>query len=195
MTWCLAIGFPILVVWVILTPISALVILSTNIRKDESNKIKQYMLILYQGLKQNRYYWEFVNSLRKVLILMSFSLFIAFAPFYRLMSAIIVLWITLRIQIYLNPYKDDKNNDIEILAILAGTLTLYSGLVFTSEDGQNSLVNAFILVFVMLYNLVFIIKWTYLFILCMSERYWIFQQILLLIKILACKNKPQTSKS
>ena len=195
MTWCLAIGFPILVVWVILTPISALVILSTNIRKDESNKIKQYMLILYQGLKQNRYYWEFVNSLRKVLILMSFSLFIAFAPFYRLMSAIIVLWITLRIQIYLNPYKDDKNNDIEILAILAGTLTLYSGLVFTSEDEQNSLVNAFILVFVMLYNLVFIIKWTYLFILCMSERYWIFQQILLLIKILACKNKPQTSKS
>ena len=153
------------------------------------------MLILYQGLKQNRYYWEFVNSLRKVLILMSFSLFIAFAPFYRLMSAIIVLWITLRIQIYLNPYKDDKNNDIEILAILAGTLTLYSGLVFTSEDEQNSLVNAFILVFVMLYNLVFIIKWTYLFILCMSERYWIFQQILLLIKILACKNKPQTSKS
>ena len=123
---------------------------------------------------------------------MLFSLFITLEPFYRLMGAIIVLWITFRIQIYLSPYKEDRNNNIEILAILAGTLTLYSGLVFTSEDKQNSFINAIILAFVMIYNLVFIFKWAYLFILCMSEKYWIFQQILLLIKILTCKNKPQT---
>ena len=150
------------------------------------------MLILYQGLKQNRYYWEFINSLRKVLILMLFSLFITFAPFYRLMAAIIVLWITFRIQIYLSPYKEDRNNDIEILALLAGTLTLFSGLVFTSEDEQNSLINTIILVFVMVYNSIFAIKWAYLFSLCMSERYWIFQKIVVLIKILSCKIKLQT---
>ena len=150
------------------------------------------MLILYQGLKQNRYYWEFINSLRKVLILMLFSLFITFAPFYRLMAAIIVLWITFRIQIYLSPYKEDRNNDIEILALLAGTLTLFSGLVFTSEDEQNSLINTIILVFVMVYNSIFAIKWAYLFSLCMSERYWIFQKIVVLIKIISCKIKLQT---
>ena len=147
------------------------------------------MLILYQGLKQNRYYWEFINSLRKVLILMSFSLLITFAPFYRLLGAIVVLWVTFRLQIYLSPYKENRNNNIEILAILAGTLTLYSGLVYVNQDGDNSIINAIILVFVIMYNLTFIIKWIYLFILCMSERYWTFQQILFLIKILTCKIK------
>ena len=108
------------------------------------------------------------------------------------MAAIIVLWITFRIQIYLSPYKEDRNNDIEILALLAGTLTLFSGLVFTSEDEQNSLINTIILVFVMVYNSIFAIKWAYLFSLCMSERYWIFQKIVVLIKILSCKIKLQT---
>ena len=149
------------------------------------------MLILYQGLKQKRYYWEFINTLRKVLILMSFSLFITFAPFYRLMAAIIVLWVTFRVQTHLSPYKEDKNTNIENLAILSGALTLYSGLVFTSENEQNSLLNAIILVFVLLYNLAFIFKWTYLFVLCMSERYWIFQKIVICIKILTCKIKLQ----
>ena len=153
------------------------------------------MLILYQGLKQKRYYWEFVNTLRKVLILMSFSLLITLAPFYRLIVAVIILWITFRIEIHLSPYKDDQNTNIEILAILSGTLTLFSGLVFTSEVQQNTLINANILVFVMMFNIVFIAKWSYLFILHMSDRYWIFQQILLLIRILTCKNKSQTGNS
>ena len=153
------------------------------------------MLILYQGLKQDRYYWEFINSLRKVLILVSFSLFITFAPFYRLMTSIIVLGITFRVQIYLSPYKEDKNTNIENLAILAGALTLYSGLVFTSENEQHSFLNAIILVFVIFFNLAFIIKWAYLFILCMSERYLIFQKIVIFIKILTCKIKLQAGNS
>ena len=150
------------------------------------------MLILYQGLKQKRYYWEFVNTLRKVLILMSFSLLITLAPFYRLIVAVIILWVTFRIELHLSPYKEERNTNIEILAILAGTLTLYSGLVFTSEDEQNTFINAIILIFVVIFNISFISKWTYLFILCMSERYWIFKQILLLIRIFACKNQSQT---
>ena len=67
------------------TPIFALILLARNIKKGEHNKVKQYMLILYQGLKHEKYYWEFVNSLRKVLILMSFSLLITYRPSYRIM--------------------------------------------------------------------------------------------------------------
>ena len=126
---------------------------------------------------------------------MLFSLFITFAPFYRLMAAVTVLLITFRIQTYLRPYKEDRNNNIEILALLAGTLTLYSGLVFSNDDGHNSYVNAIILVFVIIYNLMFITKWTYLFILCMSERYCVFQYIVFFIKIISCKIKPQAGNS
>ena len=117
--WCFVIGFPILVIWVIAIPIIGLILLAKNIKKDDDNKTKQYMLVLYQGLKAKRFYWEFVNTLRKVLILMSYALLITLPPAYRILSAVIILILTLRIQIILSPYKDHQNNNAEILELLA----------------------------------------------------------------------------
>ena len=185
--WCFAIGFPILVIWVIFIPIFALILLTIYIKKGDDNKVKQYMLILYQGLKPNRYYWEFVNSLRKVLILMSFTLFVTFSLAYRIMIAIIILLITFRIQINLNPYKNDDYNSIEILALLTGTVTIFSGLIFTMDDeDQESFWNAIIMMFVIVFNIVFVLRWTYLFMKTMSGKYKIFKQIVTVIQYLFC---------
>ena len=170
-SWCFILGFPILVIWVIFTPIFGLVLLAINMKKGEDNKIAQYMLILYQGLKFNRYYWEFVNTLRKVLILMSFSILITFNPVYRIMIAVIILIVTFRVQVRLNPYKQNEYSNIEILALLAGSLTLLSGVVFTSEDNQNTILNILILIAVIASNIIFIFKWLYYLILCLSEQY------------------------
>jgi len=50
----------------------ALYLLFKNIKKEENNAVKSYFLILYQGLNPERFYWEFVNTLRKVMILITF---------------------------------------------------------------------------------------------------------------------------
>ena len=142
------------------------------------------MLILYQGLKPNRYYWEFVNSLRKVLILISFSLLITSSPIYRIMVAIIILLATFRIQLHLHPYRNENYNNIEILALLTGSLTILSGLIFTSDEEQNTILNAIVLVVVIIFNITFILKWLYLLILCLSEKYKIFQYILIIVDII-----------
>ena len=142
------------------------------------------MLILYQGLKPNRYYWEFVNSLRKVLILISFSLLITSSPIYRIMVAIIILLATFRIQLHLHPYRNENYNNIEILALLTGSLTILSGLIFTSDEEQNTILNAIVLVIVIIFNITFILKWLYLLILCLSEKYKIFQYILIVVDII-----------
>lgn len=147
------------------------------------------MLILYQGLKPKTFYWEFVNSLRKVLILMSFSLFDTYNPLYKIMISVIILLATFRIQVYLKPYKDIRNNEIEILGLLSGTLTLFSGLVFTSDFKQTEVLNALILIVVLSINLKFILQWSYLFILCMSERYLFFKRLLIIIRVLLCKKE------
>ena len=162
----------------------ALILLARNIKKGENNKIKQYMLILYQGLKPDRYYWEFVNSLRKVLLLMSFSLLITYKPAYRIMVGVIILLLTFRVQVHLNPYKNNEYNNIEILALLSGSLTLLSGLIFTSDEEQNTILNVLTLISVIVFNAIFILKWIYLLILCLSEQYKLFQYILILIDVL-----------
>ena len=134
------------------------------------------MLILYQGLKPDRYYWEFVNSLRKVLILMSFTLFVTFSITYKIMIATIILLITFRIQVFLNPYEKKEYNSIEILALLAGTITISCGLIFTTDnEDQTSFWNAIILMFVIIFNIVFVLRWTYQFIKSMSEKYKVFK--------------------
>ena len=188
-SWCFILGFPILVIWVAFTPIFALILLAVNIKKGDNSKVKQYMLILYQGLKPDRYYWEFVNTLRKVLILMSFSLLITYNPAYRIMTAVIILLITFRVQTYLNPYKKTEYNNIEILALLAGSLTLLSGVVFTSDEDQNTVLNLFILIAVILFNISFIFRWIYLLVLCLSQQYKFFKYIIILIDILRCRRK------
>ena len=188
-SWCFILGFPILVIWVIFTPIFALVMLAVNIKKGDGNKIKQYMLILYQGLKIDRYYWEFVNTLRKVLILMSFSLLITFDPAYRIMVSVIILLITFRVQVGLSPYKKSEYNDVEILAILAGTMTLLSGVVFSTDEDQNTVLNVLILITVIIFNITYICRWAYLLIVCLSEKYKVFRYMVEAINIIRCTRK------
>jgi len=92
-----------------------------NIRKKGDNKIKEYFLILNQGLREKHFYWEFVNSLRKVLILLSF----VFPTNFQIIFSTSLLIITWRIQNYLQPYKNKEKNDIEMFGINVGIVTLF----------------------------------------------------------------------
>ena len=119
--WCLALGIPILVFWVTSLPIIALILMYKNVRiEDEHNIIQKYFLILYQGLKTKHFYWEFVNSSRKILILIAFLL----PTEYQIMFSLVTLITTWRLQSYLLPYKDNDNNEVEILGVNVGIITL-----------------------------------------------------------------------
>lgn len=59
--WIFLIGVPMLAVWVIAAPTCALVLLIRH-RNTSDSKVKQYLFILYQGLKPDKFYWEFINT-------------------------------------------------------------------------------------------------------------------------------------
>ena len=67
--WALVIALPIIIVWVIAMPVIALIILIKFRNRLDDDNVKRYMLIIYQGLDRHVFYWEFVNSLRKFLML------------------------------------------------------------------------------------------------------------------------------
>ena len=119
--WSFALGLPILIFWVIGLPLFALWLMYRSFKDiDIENRTRRYFLILYQGLKEDKFYWEFVNSLRKVLILLAFLL----PDDYKIMFSSLVLLITWRVQHNLQPYKLDENNRLEILGVIAGVITL-----------------------------------------------------------------------
>ena len=180
-------GFPILLFWVAFVPLFGLFLLMKNIKKEDDNKIKQYFLILYQGLKPEVYYWEFVNSLRKVLILLTLTVLISYNPFYKILVSVLILIISVRVQLRLEPYSDDKNNEIELLAIYTGSLTLFSGIIFSDDKNDIGWVNLLLFITVLVANITFIVKWVHLFFECMSEKYKIFAKLLEIMHMFACK--------
>ena len=72
-----------------------------------------------------------------------------------------VLIVSSRLEFYLKPYKREENTKVEILAIMAGVVTMNSGLVY-SQDETISFLNLIVLIFVIVFNLFFVIEWTYL---------------------------------
>jgi len=116
---CALLGVPIFVIWVVAMPVIALILMYKNVHKN--NNIHKYFLILYQGFTTKHFYWEFVNSLRKVLILSSLVLPSMIQVFF----SVFILLFTWRLQHYLRPYKNDDHNNLEIIGVNAGMVTLF----------------------------------------------------------------------
>ena len=145
---------PILIIWGISMPVTALILLFKNIKSNEDNKIKRDLLILYQGLKLDRFYWEFINTLRKFLVLASLLL----PNTLKIAWASAVLIVTGRFQMSLKPYKRDEFNDIEFLAVIAGIVIILSSLIYNEEE-KVTYVNNFVFLATIILNIIFITKW------------------------------------
>jgi predicted outer membrane repeat protein len=169
-SWIFALSIPILIIWVVTWPLLAFFLLYRSLKKHQNSLASQYLLILYQGLKRDKFYWEFVNTLRKVLLL----LILLIPDLMKVMISAVILYITIRIQLYLKPYKKEENNMIEILALTAGQVTLLSSVVFNSDESVG-FINLFILIFIVSINVKFLLEWFYLIFLCASDRFTLFQ--------------------
>ena len=105
--------------------------------KLSSRLVMSYLLIFYQGLRPNRFYWEFCNILRKIFLVMV-NVFMNTDPVYKSGAALIIVLAFMRWQKHLRPYKRefDEFNAIEQREMLATVSTLYMGILFVSYQSQ-----------------------------------------------------------
>ena len=172
--WILAIACPILVVWVISMPLTALILLYKNYKTTDDNKVKQYFLILYQGLRPEAFYWEFVNTLRKALLLLIFGILSFLGISFKILLSSIILIFSIRVQTVINPYKEDINNTIELRALVANIFTMIAAIIFVQEN-QVSFINSIAFILVIIVNIWFLLEWFYLFCLTMQTNFKIFK--------------------
>ena len=133
----LVIGLPMTVVWVIGAPLFVLIVMIKNRHNLHKAYMQKYLLLLYQGLEPRVFYWEFVNAFRKLLIPIVNVLVYEDEEIYKILTALIILLALFRVQLYLKPYKLEENNKAEMLAILAGILTLFSGIPMAESINEN----------------------------------------------------------
>jgi hypothetical protein len=159
--------------WVVGAPVLVLIILIKNRDHLQDPFMKRYFLLLYQGLKRKAFYWEFINTIRKVLMPLFSVLLATFNPFYRAMVAIIILVGLFRVQQHLHPYKLEENNQIEMLAIITGMVTLFGALLFIDavEDEEDvEGIQLFALVAIIFVNIYFILRWFHVFLYSFSSK-------------------------
>ena len=168
--WIVWVSIPNFLVWIAGAPLLALYILFKYRKRLEDEKIKTYMLVLYQGLKPRTFYWEFVNTIRKVLILMCSVFLSTENSLYRILISIIILLAIIRVQLKLKPYKLEENNEIEQKAIYAGIITLFWGLIFSQEEYSVALFNTFAFLLLISVNAIFFIIWMFYFLISLNIK-------------------------
>ena len=136
-----------------------------GVRNEKEKRRFEYFLILQQGLKPDKFYWEFVNTLRKVLILFS----LVFNKTITITISLIILVVSARLQVYLKPYKKSANSKVEFLALMAGVATIISGVIFSQKNQIDSL-NSVILIIMIVVNLKFVLEWFYLLLKVYEEK-------------------------
>ena len=121
--------------------------------------------MLYQGLERKKFYWEFVNTLRKTIILSVNTVLSMISTTYRIIFCVTLLVVMIRIQERLRPFKSETNNKIELKSTIAGTIVLYCGILFeetSNEEGFQGF-SSIAFIFLLMINIMFALDWVYLF--------------------------------
>ena len=101
--------------YVIGIPLVAFAILFRNRRRLFEPAVLRYFLLLYQGLKHERYYWELCNTIRKASLL---ALHVFVPDKYKMVKALFgvnILFLFSTLQHRLKPFK------IGVISILGKT--------------------------------------------------------------------------
>ena len=139
--------------------------------------------MLYQGLKEKVFYWELVNTTRKILMIGINALLSTLPLIYSAISAVLVLIGLMRVQLRLQPYKQEINNKLEMEAMTTGTATLFWGVLFVSDSNSFVAITTAILVVIIVMNSRFFILWFLCMIHTFIERHELFNSIFNIIAI------------
>ncbi|CAI2365451.1 unnamed protein product [Moneuplotes crassus] len=193
--YCVLFAVPICIIWVISMPLLGFILLYKNRKGTKDNKVGRktqisYLHILYQGLTPECFYWEFINTIRKTLVLACLLL----SQYVRIFFGVSILFVSGRIQIQLKPYKNEDHNKVEFLAINAGVITILSGLVFSEQDSVESM-DTLTLALVLGANILFLTYWTYLLLTGYEEKYKAARIISRLLSCILCIKREKKEHS
>ena len=112
------VALPMIILYVIGCPALAFTILYKKKDELDNPEVLKYLLLLYQGLKHDKYYWELVNTFRKWLLL-SFHAFIP--DEFRIMKAlfgVLTMGVISIVQARLSPFKIEAISKLGELACM-----------------------------------------------------------------------------
>ena len=149
-----------LIVYVIGAPLLAFFVLFKNRKNLDKPEIIKYILLLYQGLRHERYYWELVNTFRKCTLL---GLQVFIPDNYKIVKALIgvlILFLWALMQARLKPFK------IYLISQLGNSILFYNNRTQRNVGKSNNFIWR-----LDIHSTRFTTTWTYNWILCSRHSY------------------------
>ena len=115
---------------------------------------------LFNGYLRNRYYWEFIIFIKKLLIVF-LTVFMESEFNSNVQSILVVtlLILFLILQIYYKPYFHHTLNNLETFACLTGMVTILAGIIFTETSSDQYIISNFLILVIFVTNFTFVIYW------------------------------------
>ena len=160
LVYTFALVIPSLGLWCTGIPLILLYSLLRNQQKITEIEEKLKYGFLYKGFKPNRYYWEFLTMLRKMLIICT-SVFLrnVSIPIQALLTFLIILGSYI-LQEKFEPYTAEQLNKMEMKSIIVSSVTIYAGMFFLT-DSLNDDMKLTLFVLMVLSNITFLTYWIY----------------------------------
>ena len=132
-----------------------------SVLKFEGTKALKYSFIVF-GYKEETWYWEFVILIRKYLILIIITSVAGFSRGSQFTLIMLVVLVASLLHKKYQPYESAKLNQLETVSLFSIELFVVACLYFSSIDRINGL-DIPIIIFCVLGNIVFVLRWLILF--------------------------------
>jgi hypothetical protein len=131
-------------------PVFLGIVFFKNLDKADSNKFRRYFGGITLSYRSHLFWWEAVDLIRRVSIIMLLKLFFLFQmKFLQLFLAVAVLFIYMVFYVFLQPFKRPEMNFLSSCWMIASIVCLFSGVVFKVSELQEFEKTAFTVVVIL----------------------------------------------
>jgi len=180
MLWALAIGIPMILVWVIGAPLVGIIILTKHRRHLNDPIFFSRFRMIYQGLKTKFFFWEFVNIGRKMFLVSTNVFMSTFDDIFKALLSLLVLVLIFRVKEKVCPYKNPVLNYLESRENMASIITFFGALFYLNAEISET-VHLIVFLVIIFANLWFFVVWAY----AILKTYRRFRAAICLSKLIA----------
>ena len=150
-------AFPLLLIWMVIYPGIFLYTMYKNKHQLDDDYILQITKYFQVGYRKERFYWEFVQMLRKFLIIL-LTTFLRNHHKAAIFVLIPFVSLFLAIQIIMKPYTETRFNNLELISLNACFITYYCAVFYISGENTEA-GKIFLLLIILASNISFIVFW------------------------------------
>lgn len=154
-------GLPTFIITIILVPLCYLIFLLTLKRKQKFTQLLLYWGLVTNGLKENYIFWDFIQHLKKFLLLILNSLLIQESLLFRALVSSFIIIIFNELLEKIKPWKSQKLQRLEYWSNITVLSTIYAGIFFSVGQSQGvfSILAVIVTIFIIVENVFFLFLW------------------------------------